>query len=326
VKHTDIPFLHIKREALVTEPDFVNPRVKLRQLALAVAVHEAGSIRRGAEKLNITQPAATRSLRELEQSLGTTLFRRTRAGATPTLHGDMFVERASRILRDVQSSADEIQDLKEGSAGRISVGVGPTAAASIFPRAASLLWQKTSAITITAVQGPNEQLIPALMAGELDIVIGRLVDASQQPNLRQEVLYKDPIAIVCANDHPLTKRKNLELRQLLDQDWIMPYQAFEFRSDLADAFYIAGLEPPKPKFESATTILTVSFLRHTNMIAGMPSLVARNEQDMGAITILPVKIKSKVTPAGMTLRADSAPSPAAAAFIDELRLAAREYQ
>lgn len=309
----------------MAEAEFIVPQVKLRHMALAVAVHETGSIRQAAEKMHVTQPAATRALRELERFLGSTLFNRTRSGATPTLFGDRFVERAGRILRDVQNSTDEIRDLRDGLAGRIGVGVGPTAATSVFPRAASALWKKTSAITITAIQGPNEQLIPALQSGELDIVIGRLVDASLHSNLRQEVLYRDPIVIVCANDHPLTEHKKLELSQLMDQDWILPYQAREFRVDLADAFHVAGLMPPQPKFESTAPTITVSMLRHTNMVAGMPLLAAKNEHDLGAITILPIDLNSKITPAGLTLRADITPSPATEAFIEELRLVAADY-
>lgn len=307
------------------DDDLIRSRVKLRHLALAAAVHRYGSIRRAAGSLKVTQPAATRALKELEHYLGTRLFDRSRTGVTPTLYGERFVARAHRILRDVETSAAEIRDLKEGHAGQIKVGVGPTGATSIFPKAVRRLWAESPSVKIAAIQAPYARLVPDLLAGDLDIVISRLVDASNQPGLVQEALYQDPIAIVCAPDHPLLRRKALELRDLVDQDWILPYGATQFRDNLSDAFCVAGLQAPKPKLESGSIMVTRSFLQHTQMIAGMPLLAARTEEEMGALGILPVRINTKVTPVGVTTRADSVHMPAMLAFMDHLRAVARDY-
>ena len=97
-------------------------RLKLRQLRLLVAVGQYGSIQHAARELRISQPAATKLIKDLELDFEVKLFDRTNRGVVPTAHGDALIRHGKLILAQVSNAAQELDDLSEGSSGRVVIG------------------------------------------------------------------------------------------------------------------------------------------------------------------------------------------------------------
>ncbi|HVL36255.1 MAG TPA: LysR family transcriptional regulator, partial [Burkholderiales bacterium] len=107
---------------MIPSSALLSRRLKLRQLLLLRALGETRNLRRSASALNLTQPAATRLLQELEAALGLQLFERSRRGMAPTPYGEAMIRHARAVLADLDGAREELAALAEGSQGRVVVG------------------------------------------------------------------------------------------------------------------------------------------------------------------------------------------------------------
>ncbi len=291
-------------------------RLKLKQLKLLVTVGEQKNILRAASVLNMAQPAATKTIRELESTLGVELFERSSRGVVPTLYGDVIIRHAKLILSQLRHASEEILSLQEGTTGKIEVGTLLAAAPTLLPRSIAILKKERPNITVSVVEGTNDKLMPMLRVGDLDLVLGRLPEYREREGLMQEVLYYEPVSIVARRDHPLASRDNLTLQELLDQDWILPPPQTSLRRQIEIAFRKEKLDPPSRAVESVSILTNHTLLLETDMIACMPFQVVEMQE---RLVRLPITLKAALGPVGVTLRSDASMTPAASYFLSVLR-------
>src|ERR1700758_2638065 len=120
---------------LDTSPWYVRTRLKTRQLLLVVALAEEGNIHRAAAALSITQPAASKLLRELEETLDAPLFERLPRGMRPTLYGDALIRHARMVLGSLDQAQEELAALKAGRLGQVAVGAITSPGVRLLPAA-----------------------------------------------------------------------------------------------------------------------------------------------------------------------------------------------
>ncbi|WP_308910465.1 LysR substrate-binding domain-containing protein [Pseudokordiimonas caeni] len=301
--------------------NFLVSRLKLKQLKLLTVVAQEGNILKASQILNIAQPAATKNIRELEETLGITLFDRTSRGVTPTPYGEVMIKHAKLVLAQLRHASEELTSLEEGTAGRIFVGTLLAASSALLPRAVALLKKERPGVGVTIVEGTNDKLMPSLRTGDLDIVLGRLPVYREREGLAQEVLYKDPISIVARKGHPLAERSSLTLKDLAGAEWIMPSPQTTLRRQIVTAFLNEGLEPPADLVESVSIMVNHALLVSTDMVAAMPFEVANVYPDLVKLSIHLASADSEV---GATMRAGTELSPAAGHFMAVLRRVAKD--
>lgn len=139
-------------------------RLKLRQLRLLVAVGQHGSIQHAARDLSISQPAATKMIQDLEVDFEVELFRRTNRGVVPTVFGKSLIRHGKLIFAQVSNAAQELDDLSEGSSGRVVVGTLLAASPALLPKAIDILLATRPRVAIKILEGTNDVLIPTLMS------------------------------------------------------------------------------------------------------------------------------------------------------------------
>ena len=298
-------------------------RLKFKQLKLLVAVDEQKNILRASKQLNMAQPAATKYIRDLEEMFEVELFKRSSRGVTPTAYGDVVIKHAKTILSQVQHVSEEVTSLKQGVIGRIKVGTLLAASPTLIPQSLLHLKKERPKIYVTIVEGTNDKLMPALRNGELDIVIGRLPEYREREDLKQSILYNEPIAVVAREGHPLTKKKTLTFDDIRDQEWILPLAQTSLRRQIEFDFRNAGHEPPADAIESISILTNHNLLLKTDMIATMPYQVAKSYPDL---VRLPITLKSAISPVGITIRADAVISPTLNYFIETLTKISKELQ
>lgn len=303
--------------------NFLLSRLKLRQLRLLTAVADEGTVLKGAQALNIAQPAATKTIKELEEALGVQLFERSSRGMTPTDSGEVMIKHAKLILAQLRHASEELQSLGEGLSGRVYVGTLLAASPTLLPRAMTLLRQRRPGIAVTVTEGTIDRLMSGLRTGDIDIVLGRLPEYREREGLEQEVLYLDSISIVASKDHPLANKRNLELADLVDQAWIMPPPQTSLRRQLDYAFRREDIDPPAHVVESVSILANHSLLVNSDMIAAMPHQVALTQH---GLTILPVKVEAASSRIGATTRTTTALSAAAHYFLNIVREVAAEIR
>jgi DNA-binding transcriptional LysR family regulator len=302
----------------------VSTRLKLKQLRLLVAIAERSSILHAAEDICISQPAATKLLKDLEEDFNVLLFNRTNRGVIPTEYGEALVKHGKLILAQISNAAQELDDLNEGLGGRIVVGTLLVASAQLLPRAIKIIHQQRPNVSIVVRDGTNDFLMPLLHTGELDMVVGRLPEYRYREELTQELLYQEDVVIVCRQAHPLTKRPNISIQELQKSDWILPPTQTTLRRQIDKSFSDHGLSSPANPVECVSFLTNRAILLDTDMIGVFPLNVVRREVSNGELAIVNCKLNFTRSPVGVSYRNEDALSPAASAFLTELRSVATD--
>ena len=255
--------------------NFLLSRLKLRQLRLLTAIADEGTVLKGSQALNIAQPAATKSIKELEDALGVQLFERSSRGVTPTDFGTVMIKHAKLILAQLRHAGEELQSLEEGLSGRVHVGTLLAASTSLLPRALARLRERRPGIAVTVAEGTIDRLMPGLRTGDIDVVLGRLPEYREREGLKQEVLYLDTVSIMVREGHPLAERASLALADLVEQAWVVPPTQTSLRRQIDQAFRYENLEPPLDVIESVSILTNHALLMSTDMLAAMPHQVGQ---------------------------------------------------
>jgi DNA-binding transcriptional LysR family regulator len=303
---------------------WITRKFRLRHVELIAELYDCRSISKAARRLSLTQPTLTKALRDVERTLGLALFERTNRGLEPTAYGEIFARHAKIVLAQLRHAAEELESLHVGYSGKVTVGTLLAASASILPDAIALLKKERPEVAISVVVGTYDILVPSLLAGDLDMVLGRLPEQGRSRALLYEEFYAEPVCLVTRRGHPLTSKRRLGLRDLSNEAWLLPLPETSLRRQIERAFLEANVPLPKNVIESVSILTNRVLLRKSDCIGVMPYHVALDDVEHQLLSILPVKLKSIDSPVGAILRAPGALPPAAAAFLEFLRVAAHE--
>lgn len=193
---------------------------KLQQLKVFQQVIRAGSIRAAARAMNQTQPAVSRALRELEQTLETQLIIRGTHGMTLTPSGQAFAQRMQFILEELQRAVDEVQQIDAMSAGSVSVGFSSSMGMLLLPQLTEQFSEQFPQAKLRVEEGHLLTLLPALREGRLDMAIDIVSPDVPLTGLASESLFITPICVLARRHHPLQRATNIA--QLAKASWLLP--------------------------------------------------------------------------------------------------------
>ncbi len=299
-------------------------KFRLRHVELIAELYDSRSILKASRRLALSQPTVTKALKDVENTLQLSLFERSNRGLKPTPYGEIFARHAKVVLAQLRHAAEELEGLRAGYSGKVTVGTLLAASASILPDAITLLKKTRPGVAISVVVGTYDILMPSLLAGDLDMVLGRLPLEGRSSALVYEEFYAEPVCLVTRRGHPLTRRRRLRLADLADEPWVMPLPETALRRQIERALVEAGAATPRNVIESVSILTNRLLLRRSDAIGVMPYHVALDDVEQGLLAILPVKLKSIESPVGAILRAPGELAPAAAAFLACLRSVARD--
>ena len=297
----------------MAEDRLLDGRLKLRHLTLAITIEKHGTIVAAAQALHVTQPVVTRGLRELEGILGVDLFDRGPRGVTATPYGITFLEHARAVVAQLRQAERQLELLTSADIGTVTVGIHLAGANVVLPRAVAAVKVRHPSLTVVVRESTPDMLYNALVAGECDLVVGRL---SPKPTSEttQRVLYREPIHLVTRADHPAQSLRSPRLSDLVRYPWILPLEQTALRSELEALFVHEGLDLPTNRVE-CTSILTLrELLLSTDSVAALPRLIATEQ----GLKPLATKLQSIRRAVGVTVSANRPTSPAAKALLDEL--------
>ena len=303
---------------------FLKARLKTRQLLLLIALDDFRNIHRAADELNMTQPAASKQIKDLEEMLGVRLFERLPRGMEPTLYGETMIRHARMALTSLSLAHDDIVALKAGLAGQVEVGVIMTAAMALLPRAVARIKEHAPLLRIGVQVEPSNVLLDKLQRGTLDFMIGRILDTADSSRLIYEELTEEPACAVVRPGHPLLERRELALKDISALPWILPPHGSILRHRFEMMFRRAGLGPPINVVDSTALLLVTALLQQTDSLHVMPIDVAAYYASLNVLKILPIDLPCKMDAFGIILQQDHLLSPAAGLLLKEVRIAALE--
>lgn len=301
-------------------PKLLDGRLKLRHLILVDALTRQGSVIGAAAALHVTQPVATRSLHDLESILGVTLYERGPRGVTPTIFGEAFTSHARAVLAQLNQAGRHVVELADADRGTVVVGTHLAGSNVLLPVAIARLKAERPLLTVIVREGSPEVLMVELEAGRVDLIVGRLTSPTDEFAVRS-TLYEESVELVTRADHPLAGRTALTLDDVRAFPWILPGTETALRRELEEFYVRHGIRLPENRVE-ATSFLTVRrLLVETDMIAVLPSLIARDDD---RLTTVPVPLDPIGHSVGITLSASRTLSPSAEALVGNLRQIAAE--
>lgn len=263
-------------------PPAMHPGVKLRHLRLFLDVVAAGGLTAAARRLGVSQPAASRSLAELETLLGRPLFARAGRELRLTDAGARFLGHARAALDALEAGAASLA--VSGARVRLRVGVLPTAMTRLFPAAALRFHAARPDVTVSVVSGAYDHMLALLREGRVEAMIGRMPDPGEMADLRFDHLYDDPVVLVARAGHP---RAGAALSELLaSAPLIAPPESAAIRRMIDAHLTRLGL-PAAPAFETATLTLGRALLRGSDAVWFISRAVVADDLDAGDLVEIP---------------------------------------
>jgi DNA-binding transcriptional LysR family regulator len=292
-------------------------RLRLKQLRLIVALADHGSLVRAAEQVHLSQPGATKALKEIESAIGATLFIRSNRGLEPNALGHCVVRYARLILTDLSHLREELLGILHGRGGRLAVGT-IMGGVPFLTDALSRLLVRQPSVNVQIVEDTSTQLLELLDQGRLDVALCR-TSVSEHPDLYQTLKVRDEeLAVVAHPRHPLAKRRTLQLKDLGAFRWVVYRANMPMRLLLEREFHDVDVPFPATLIETTSAFTTLSFLqRHPSMVAMLSVDVAKEFERFGFVKLLPVAFKYRSEPYLLVTRRDRHPTPVSEMFIAE---------
>lgn len=280
-------------------------RLRFRHISLLVTLSQHGNISLSAKHLNMSQPTASKLLREIEEIFGVQLFTRNRRGLTPTQFGTALMKRAEILLAAMEASHEEILSLVRGATARLRLGVFPVAIASFLPQFYQQLQQVWPDLEIFLREGVEHDLIKALEDGQIDCTIGRIVPAQLSAHLRYIELYDEPTALVCGIDNPL---RHLAVEELIaplhTAKWILPASSGALFNMINSWLNTLALPPPRLHIETPSIFSTIELLQNSHLLGCLPLSVATSYAKLNKIALLNTPLFHTSYPIGVSFRTD----------------------
>lgn len=249
-------------------------RLKPNQLRLLLKIAETGQLQAAAHLTAISQPAASRTLAEVETALGAALFERHPKGMEPTPLGAIFLRHAKVILEELDLLQAEAERFATGDMGRVRIGTvtGP-AVGSLMP-AVREIKSEAPDIEFTIEVAPSTELTRGLVEGRYDFVISRLAPGYDAREFRLHPARGEVVSLLVRPEHPLAGQRALPLQALLAHEWVVQDIGSPIRQAVEAAFHAQGLSVPRKVTNSSSLLIALAFLQGTDTIAPLTHEVA----------------------------------------------------
>ncbi len=278
--------------------------ITLRHLRVIAALADLKLVARVSEALNVTQPAVSKQIAELEKIVGVPVVTRNRNRLYLTPIGSRLADHAKQTLGQLDRAAFDIEAMASGVSGSVSVGVVSSVAPTVLPGTIALFKRSTPQANVSVSEGHFIELFPLLEAGVHDLLIARIWQPQELPGIEQMALYSEPIVVVAGRNHPLVKKENLQWPDVAEFPWLLP-QANSVARRAVDALFAAnGMTPPSDTIASLSLALNLELLRVMPALGLMPQRLAQTQAARGEIATLPLDTRGLLSEARCYWRED----------------------
>jgi LysR family pca operon transcriptional activator len=296
----------------------LGPLIKFRHLRTFVEVARQESVGRAAEVMHVSQPAVSKTLRELETSLGAMLVEKDGRGIRLTRFGQAFLEHAGASLAAIQRGIDSVAREQSSSGPPLRIGALPTVSARIMPDAVQRFLALDTGNAVKIVTGENVVLFEQLRLGHLDLVVGRLAAPEQMTGLNFGHLYTEQVVFAVRKDHPLIGGR-FDFARIRDFTVLMPTHGSIIRPFVERFLVGHGIANIPIEIETVSDSFGRAMIRQSDAIWIISEGVVAPDLQTGELDILPIDTSETRGAVGLTTRADVADSPAVALFAGCLR-------
>lgn len=298
---------------------FLEVRLKLRHYQLFLALDEQRNLHRAAAQLNISQPAASKLLIELEANLGIRLFDRHPRGLTPNWYGEIMIRHAHSMLSALRHTGEELNALRDGNTGTVSIGTVMAPAVTLLTNAIERVHRDQPGLKISVDVDVSKVLVPRLLEGELDFAITRIPVGIDAERFVFEEIGEEELCFVCRKGHPLMGKTPLSLEDMSTYPWALQPTGALMRQRVDSLFLHHQVALPKQIVDTADLLLSLALIDKSDTI----SVTTRETADLlctpQRFHVLPFSETLSVQPYGLVSLRHQRLSPGAAVLMSTLR-------
>jgi len=282
--------------------DRIGRRLRLKDLHTLQTVAAVGSMAKASERLALSQPAISKAISDMEQTLGAPLFDRSSVGVELTECGRMLVARTRVIFDEVRQGALDIEHLSDPTRGEVRIGtIEPLT--GVVSEIISRLARNYPRISYHVTVSDADTLERELRERALDVLIARWVAAVVADDLAAEVLFKSPLAVMAERRHPLVRRKNLSLADLMGERWTLsPPDSFLGRM-VVDLFRRRKLLLPPSVVTTVSIYMRLNLLATGGFLTVLPLTMLQHRSNKTWLRALDIDLRDSASPiAAITLK------------------------
>src|SRR4051812_6815783 len=294
--------------------DRIGRRIKLQDLHVLMAVVQAGSMNKAAAVLNTTQSAISRSIADLEQTMGVQLLDRSSQGVEPTQYGQALLKRGVIAFDELKQGVQDIEFLSDPGAGELHIGSSPAMSEGVVLAVIEKLSQQYPRVVFHASSGGTLELYDHLRARRIEL--GFVSGAVDEEDMDREILFEEPLVVVAGVDNPWARRRKINLAELVNEPWTWPAAGTAFDARVVEAFRASGLKPPRAKVYAEAINMRTTLAANGRFLAVVPAYIMRFSAKHVSLKVLPVELPTTHRQIGIITLKNRMLSPLAQLFID----------
>jgi DNA-binding transcriptional LysR family regulator len=304
--------------------DRIGRRIKLRDLHIVLAVAESGSMAKASSRLSVSHPVVSKTILELERTLGVRLFDRGAQGVELTAHGAALLSCGVAVFDEMRQGLKRLEALSDPASGELRIGSSEIALAGLVPAIIERFFQKYPRIRLHVALAQTAMLqFRELRERNIDLLIGRVSQDVSAEDLNSELLFNEPFVAVAGMNSAFARRRHLPLAELMTEHWVLPPYDSVPGSLILGIFRASKLPPPLPSVVTLSGQLTATLIASGRFVGVLPSSVAHFSAKRADLKILPVKLSAAHVAASIVTVRNRTLSPAATLFINCAREAVR---
>ncbi|MGQ0546572.1 MAG: LysR family transcriptional regulator [Betaproteobacteria bacterium] len=310
----------------MTAADHLLARLRFRHLRMVSELKRSGSMRAAAGALHLTQPALSKALKELEAAFGFALFERSARGLRATRQGAVVLRGAAVLLAELDHLQQEARAAMKSGVTVLRLGAPPLVALGIVPAVLARLLARDPPVFTELHEHRVPHLFEALLKGELDALLttynAAMMSVEAAPRLRYEKFHEEELVLIAPPGHRLATIRRATWPELAQAPWILPEPSSFVRQMITASFGRAGIVPPEPVVQSASTVTNVRLVAQGLGIAAVPAETMREAEHMGSVARIRIYPAVAPIPVALVYRAAAADHPRIAYLRTALSLAA----
>jgi DNA-binding transcriptional LysR family regulator len=299
--------------------DRIGRRIKLHDLHAFMTVVTEGSMSKAAAHLNTSQSAVSRSVAELEHTLGVRLLDRNPDGVEPTQYGRALVDSGSAVFDELRQGVKNIEFLVDPAIGEIRIGGNDAIIAGLLPAVFTKLRSHYPGIAIHVAQlAAVPQQYRELRERRIDLVLGRIAQPIEH-DFNTEILFYERSFVVAGPKNGWLRRRKIEFVELANEPWTLPTPDTLIGSLVADAFRASGLKFPRRAVATGSIHLHIALITSGPFLAILPGSMLHFAPNRTALKVLPVELPIPPWPTGIITLKNRTASPVTKLFIQYAR-------
>jgi len=308
----------------------IGRRLKLRDLHVFFTVAQCGSMAKAARQLRVSQPAISEIIADLEHALRVRLLDRQPQGVEPTMYGNAVLKRSIAVFDELKQSVRDVEFLSDPTTGELRIGCVESLSATIVPQIL-LQFSKQYPRVVVHVDGLTAPAIDllGLRNRKYDCTLVRLMrplgNDSLADDVEAELLFYDRLVIAAGVKSRWTRRRKMNLAELIDEPWILPPPDTWHYARVADAFQARGLGMPKASFNSLSMTLRMQLLSAGPYISVFANSVMRLNAHRYNVTVLPIDLPAPPWPVVLVTLRNRTLTPVAERFVACAREVAKSF-